>query len=105
MYYVLITDKNGNENRLKARTWDEVLLFVRMHRGKIKEFKFKRKWQNGGKIMFWNPQLEEIEKLKERLKEAYVYYEVKTETYEKPKRTRKFYKNYISRRNKWKWLA
>ena len=46
----------------------------------------------------------EIEKLKERLKEAYVYYEVK-ETYEKPKRTRKFYKNYISRRNKWKWLA
>lgn len=49
--------------------------------------------------MFWNPQLEEIEKLKERLKEAYVYYEVK-ETYEKPKRTRRFYKNYISRRNK-----
>ena len=48
--------------------------------------------------MFWHPQLEEIEKLKERLKEAYVYYEVK---YEKPKRTRKFYKNYISRRNKW----
>ena len=48
--------------------------------------------------MFWHPQLEEIEKPKERLKEAYVYYEV--ETYEKPKRTRKFYKNYISRRNK-----
>ena len=43
MYYVLITDNDGNENRLKARTWDEVLLFVRMHRGKIKEFKFKRK--------------------------------------------------------------
>ena len=40
-------------------------------------------------------------KLKERLKEEYVYYEVKTETYEKAKRTRKFYKNYISRRNKW----
>ena len=54
--------------------------------------------------MFWHPQLEEIEKLKERLKEAYVYYEVKTETYEKPKRTRKFYKNYISRRNKWESL-
>ena len=51
--------------------------------------------------MFWYPQLEEIEKLKERLKEAYVYYEVKTETYEKPKRTRKFYKNYILRRNWW----
>ena len=51
--------------------------------------------------MFWHPQLEEIEKLKERLKETYVYYEVKTETYGKPKRTRKFYKNYISRRNKW----
>lgn len=56
--------------------------------------------------------LKEIEKLKERLKEAYVYYEVTTETYEKPKRTRKFYKNYISRRNLWaqiplkiKWLA
>ena len=46
--------------------------------------------------MFLYSQLEEIEKLKERLKEAYVYYEV--ETYEKPKRTRKFYKNYISRR-------
>ena len=46
------------------------------------------------------PQLEEIEKLKERLKEAYVYYEVKTETYEKPKRTRKFYKNYILKKNK-----
>ena len=44
--------------------------------------------------------LKEIEKLKERLKEAYVYYEVKTETYEKPKRKR-FYKNYISRRKKW----
>ena len=104
MYYVLITDNDGNENRLKARTWDEVLLFVRMHRGKIKEFKFKRKWQNGGKIMFWNPQLEEIYKLMEIREiideEAYVYYEV--ETYEKPKRTRKFYKNYISRRNKWK---
>lgn len=49
--------------------------------------------------MFWHPQLEEIEELKERLKEAYVYYEVKTETHEKSKRTRKFYKNYISRRN------
>ena len=63
--------------------------------------------------MFWHPQLEEIEELKERLKEAYVYYEVKTETYEKPKRTRRFYKNYVSRRNLWvqipfqmmKWLA
>ena len=43
MYYVLITDKDGNENRLKARTWEEVLSFVRMHGGKIKEFKFKRK--------------------------------------------------------------
>ena len=43
MYYVLITDKDGNENRLKARTWDEVLLFVRVHKGKIKEFKFRRK--------------------------------------------------------------
>ena len=28
-------------------------------------------------------------------------YEVNIETYEKPKRTRKFYKNYISRRNLW----
>ena len=43
MYYVLITDKNGNENRLKAKSWEEVLAFVRIHRGKIKEFKFKRK--------------------------------------------------------------
>ena len=48
--------------------------------------------------MFWYPQLKEIEKLKERLKEEYVYYEV-TETYEKPKRTIKFYRNYILRRN------
>ena len=39
--------------------------------------------------MFWHPQLEEIEKPKERLKEAYVYYKIETETYEKPKRTRK----------------
>ena len=53
--------------------------------------------------MFWHPQLEEIEKLKERLKEEYVY-EVKTETYEKPKKTIKFYKNYISRRKKWESL-
>ena len=105
IYYVLIVDLHNQEHRTKANDWNEVLAFVRIHRGKIKEFKFKRKWQNGGKIMFWNPQLEEIEKPKERLKEAYVYYEVKTETYEKPKRTRKFYKNYISRRNKWKWLA
>ena len=45
MYYVLITDNDGNENRLKARTWDEVLLFVRVHKGKIREFKFKRKWE------------------------------------------------------------
>ena len=43
MYYVLITDNDGNENRLKAKNWNEVLLFVKMHRGKIKEFKFKRK--------------------------------------------------------------
>lgn len=43
MYYVLITDNDGNENRLKARTWGEVLLFVRVHKGKIREFKFKRK--------------------------------------------------------------
>ena len=49
--------------------------------------------------MFWYPQLKEIEKLKERLKEEYVYYEV-TETYEKPKRTRKFYRNYIARKPK-----
>ena len=52
--------------------------------------------------MFWYPRLENIYKLmgieeitKEELSR---YYEVKTETYEKPKRTRKFYKNYISRR-------
>ena len=43
MYYVLITDNDGNENRLKARTWDEVLLCVRVRKGKIREFKFKRK--------------------------------------------------------------
>ena len=55
--------------------------------------------------MFWHPQLETITQLIERgeitEEEVYVYYEVKTETYEKPKRTRKFYKNYVSRRNKW----
>lgn len=43
MYYVLITDNDGNENRLKARTWEEVLSFVRIHRGKIKTFTFKNK--------------------------------------------------------------
>ena len=43
MYYVLITDKNGNENRLKAKSWEEVLLCVRVDKGKIKEFKFRRK--------------------------------------------------------------
>ena len=55
--------------------------------------------------MFWYPRLENIYKLmgieeitKEELSR---YYEVKTETYEKPKRTRKFYKNYTSRRMKW----
>ena len=31
--------------------------------------------------------------------EVYGYHEIKTETYEKPKKKR-FYKNYISRRNK-----
>ena len=43
MYYVLITDKNGNENRLKAKSWEEVLAFVRVQKGTIREFKFKRK--------------------------------------------------------------
>ena len=43
MYYVLITDNDGNENRLKARPWDEVLLLGRIHKGKTREFKFKRK--------------------------------------------------------------
>ena len=54
--------------------------------------------------MFWYPQLENIYKLTEMREiideEVSRYYEIKTETYEKPKRTRKFYKNYISRRNK-----
>ena len=43
MYYVLITDKNGNENRIKTKNWNEVLAFVRIHRGKIKTFTFKNK--------------------------------------------------------------
>lgn len=43
MYYVLIVDLNNQEHRQRAKTWEEVLPFVRMHRGKIKEFKFKRK--------------------------------------------------------------
>ena len=51
--------------------------------------------------MFWYPQFETIQDLIKKRKiteeEVYGYYEV-TETYEKPKRTRKFYKNYISRR-------
>ena len=54
--------------------------------------------------MFWFPQLVTIQDLIERgeitEEEVYGYYEVKTEIYEKPKRTRKFYKNYISRRKK-----
>lgn len=57
--------------------------------------------------MFWNPQIETIEQLIERgeitEEEIYGYYEVKTETYSKPKRKR-FYKNYISRRKKWESL-
>ncbi len=52
--------------------------------------------------MFWYPRLENIYKLMgiEEITEEELsrYYEIKTETYEKPKRTRKFYKNYISRR-------
>ena len=43
MYYVLLVDLNNQEHRIKARNWNEVLAFVRMHKGKIKEFKFKRK--------------------------------------------------------------
>ena len=49
--------------------------------------------------MFWYPQLVTIQDLIERLEiteeeeEEVYYYEIKTETYEKPKRTRKFYKN------------
>ena len=51
--------------------------------------------------MFWYPQFETIQDLIEKgeiTEKVYGYYEIKTETYEKPKRTRKFYKNYISRR-------
>ena len=50
--------------------------------------------------MFWYPRLVTIQNLIERGKitKEEVYYEIKTETYKKPKRTRKFYKNYISRR-------
>ena len=51
--------------------------------------------------MFWNPQFETIQDLIEKgeitEEEVYGYYEVKTETYNKPKRKR-FYKNYITRR-------
>ena len=43
MYYVLIVDLHNQVHRTKANDWNEVLSFVRMHRGKIKEFKFKRK--------------------------------------------------------------
>ena len=43
MYYVLLVDLNNQEHRIKARNWNEVLSFVRIHRGHIKEFKFKRK--------------------------------------------------------------
>ena len=49
--------------------------------------------------MFWHPRLENIYKLMgiEEITEEELsrYYEVKTETYEKPKRTRRFYKNYV----------
>lgn len=55
--------------------------------------------------MFWHPRLENIYKLigVEEITEEELsrYYEIKTETYEKPKRTRRFYKNYVSRRNLW----
>ena len=52
--------------------------------------------------MFWFPQLKnQTDSKKEEIVKMMYGYEVKTETYEN-KRTRKFYKNYISRRNKWK---
>ena len=43
MYYVLIVDLNNQEHRLKTKDWEEVLKFVKRHRGATKEFKFKRK--------------------------------------------------------------
>lgn len=43
IYFVLITDMHDQEHRIKANGWEEVLSFVRIHRGKIKEFKFKKK--------------------------------------------------------------
>ena len=54
--------------------------------------------------MFWFPQLKnQTDSKKEEIVKMMYGYEVKTETYEKPKRKR-FYKNYISRRKN-KWLA
>ena len=53
--------------------------------------------------MFWFPQFSnQVDATKKEIYEM-MYgkmfnYEVNIETYEKPKRTRKFYKNYISRR-------
>ena len=50
--------------------------------------------------MFWFPQLKnQTDSKKEEIVKTMYGYEVKTEIYEKPKRKR-FYKNYISRRNK-----
>ena len=49
--------------------------------------------------MFWFPQLKnQTDSKKEEIVKMMYGYEVKIETYNKPKRTRKFYKNYISRR-------
>ena len=54
--------------------------------------------------MFWFPQLKnQTDSKKEEIVKMMYGYEVKTETYEN-KRTRKFYKNYISRRKN-EWLA
>ena len=58
--------------------------------------------------MFWFPQFSnQVDATKKEIYEM-MYgkmfnYEVNIETYEKPKRKR-FYKNYISRRNKWESL-
>ena len=50
--------------------------------------------------MFWFPQLKNQTDNKKKEIYEMMYGYIKTETYER-KRTKRFYKNYISRRNLW----
>ena len=43
MHYIKIVDMNDQDHRLKTSNWDDVLAFVRKHKGAVKEIKMNRK--------------------------------------------------------------